>query len=220
MATLDATLKCPFNMIVTGPSQSGKTQWVGRLLTYSKDLMEKPPQLIHWHSPHEDLPSLPSHFIIKQFTSLPWEIEETEEEKLPDLVVIDDFAQETANSKSLTAYLTKFSHHCGISLILLSQNLFWAGKETRTQSLNMHYMILMRQSRDHRQIRTLARQMTQNEYEYKLFLQAYNQAIDERPFAYLLISIHPRDDKRLLLRSNIFPEDATSTTVYLLMKKV
>lgn len=220
---IDATLKCPFNMIVSGPSQSGKTEWVARLLNYSKELMEKNPRVIHWHSPHDHLPDLDSTLIVKSFKHLPWEEDgdndDDDDEIKADLIVIDDFAQETSNSKALTAFLTKFSHHRGTSLILLSQNLFWSGKETRTQSLNMHYIVLMRQTRDHRQIRTLARQMTQSNEEYNLFLQAYNQATDERHFAYLLISSHPRDDKHLLLRSNIFPEDAKTTTIYLLNKK-
>lgn len=221
--SIDASFKCPFNMIVSGPSQSGKTQWVARLLAYNKELMEKSPRIIHWHSPHEHIPSLPSNLNVKSFACLPWDMDDddygSEEEEQPDLIVIDDFAQETSNSKALTAFLTKFSHHRGISIILLSQNLFWAGKETRTQSLNMHYIVLMRQTRDHRQIRTLARQMTQNNDEYKLFIQAYHDSTDQRPFAYLIISSHPRDDKRMLLRSNIFPEDAITTTVYLFNKK-
>jgi hypothetical protein len=146
------------------------------------------------------------------------EEEEEEEEEEPgegDLVVIDDFAQEISNSRELTSYLTKNSHHHGVSIIVLTQNLFWAGKESRTQSLNMHYIVLLKQSRDHKQIRTLARQMTQDQRAYYNFLQAYNDATEKQPFSYLLLSLHPRDDKRLLLRANIFPEDATSATVYL-----
>ena len=135
-----------------------------------------------------------------------------------DVIVIDDFAEETANSKELTKFLTKNSHHKNISVIVLTQNLFWSGKETRTQSLNMHYLVLMRQMRDHKQIRTLGRQLTQTEKEYRAFLEAYNDATSSRPFSYLLISMHPRDDRQLLLRSTIFPEEAPSTSVYLVKK--
>ena len=231
LAALDARIKWPFNMLISGPTQSGKTTWIQRLLTYSTDLIEQPIGRVHWFSPHQN-PSLQllssSLPPIHHHKGLPWgrggEDEEEEEEEgetepeSGDLIVIDDFAQETANSKELTNYLTKNSHHRSISICVLTQNLFWSGSETRTQSLNMHYLVLMRQTRDHRQIRTLGRQLTQGEKEYKTFLESYNNATETQPFSYLLVSMHPRDDKRLLLRSTIFPEESTATAVYLLKK--
>ena len=233
--TIDAQIKCPFNMLVAGPTQSGKTTWVTHLLYHANDLLETPPSSVHWYSPHSTPPHIHSSLPFPLFhhgNQLPWgkvkedddEINEEDEEKkvhLPsegDVIVIDDFAQEMVNSRDLTNFLSKHSHHRNISLIVLSQNLFWAGKETRTQSLNYHYICLMRQSRDYKQIRTLGRQLTQKENEYRAFLEAYNEATNSRLFAYLLISMHPRDDKRLLLRSTIFPEEATASTVYLLKK--
>ena len=240
--SIDAQLKCPFNLLVSGPTQSGKTSWVCRLLLNSSLLLETPPQAIHWYSPHlhppdilfTETPSSSSRLHVYHHKGLPWrkkqqteeeaeeeEEEEEEEKRGPepgDIIVIDDFAQETTNSSELTAFITKNSHHRKISVCVLTQNLFWGGKETRTQSLNMHYLVLMRQTRDHRQVRTLGRQLTQTEKEFRAFLEAYNDATGKNLFSYLLISMHPRDDKRLLLRTTIFPEEAPATTVYLLKK--
>ena len=220
---LDARLKHPFNMMVCGPTQSGKTTWVGRLLTHSRHLLEQAPQRVFWHSPHDEVWTPPSSLRLEIIhrRNVPWAAEEGAAAKAGaepgwgDLVVIDDFGQEISNSRELTAHLTKYSHHRGVSVIVLLQNLFWSGKEARTQSLNMHYIVLLRQSRDHKQIRTLARQLTPDQAAYSTFVLAYNDATGKRNFSYLLVSMHPRDDRRLLLRSNIFPEDATSPTVYL-----
>ena len=234
---IDARLKCPFNMLISGPTQSGKTSWVCRLLLNSELLMERPPQSIHWYSPHlAPPPSLQkcgdgtTTTTLHHHKGLPWTRKRDDDdddeyegdgEKNPeegDVIVIDDFAQETSNSAELTAFLTRNSHHRNISICVLTQNLFWGGKETRTQSLNMHYLVLMRQTRDHRQVRTLGRQLTQTEKEYRAFLDAYNDATGRDLFSYLMISMHPRDDKRLLLRSTIFPSEHPTTTVYLLKK--
>ena len=221
---IDAQIKCPFNMLIAGPTQSGKTTWVSRLLLYSEDLLEHPPRIIHWYTPHRYPPLELEKLGNRLFphAGLPWDGDDEEEEgaepRAGDVIVIDDFAEETANSKELTRFLTKNSHHKNVSVIVLTQNLFWGGKETRTQSLNMHYLVLMRQARDHKQIRTLGRQLTQTDKEYRAFLEAYNDATCSRAFSYLLVSMHPRDDRQLLLRSTIFPEEAPSTLVYLLIK--
>ena len=224
---IDARLKCPFNMLIAGPTQSGKSTWAGKLLSHAEDLLERPPRRIHWYAPHNTGSTIPTLAKLCHHKGLPWNrddaLEEDEEEEEVavgegDVIVIDDFAQETANSKELTAFLTRSSHHQSISVLVLTQNLFWGGKETRTQSLNYHYIVLMRQTRDHNQVRTLGRQLTQSEKEYRSFLAAYNDATGTDPFSYLLVSMHPRDDKRLLLRSSIFPGESEATAVYLIKK--
>ena len=212
---MDARLKTPFNMIVAAPSQAGKTAWVERMILYQDSLLQDPAAAIVWYSPHEFESPLPN---VDVRNCLPWEDEN--DAVMADgahrMIVIDDFAQETCRSKELTTLLTKYSHHRNTSVVQITQNLFWAGPEQRTRSLNMHYFVLLRQSRDYRQIATLARQITQNKKQKDTFIAAYNDATREAPYSYLLVSVHPRDPPELLLRSNIFPEEATSATVYLL----
>lgn len=267
--TMDISLKWPFNMLVCGPTQSGKTMWVVKLLAYRSEIFEAAPKRVLWYSPHDKAPEEAMGVIptLIHHQGLPWvkqdttaaaaasgksasklksvgelsssdddddDDDEDDDGKKPssstppppeteegDLVIIDDFAEEIANSRELTAYLTRHSHHRSISILLISQNCFWSGREARTQSLNMHYIVLMRQKRDQKQIRTLARQIASGESTYRTFMKAYNDATSQRPFAYLLVSVHPRDDEALLLRTNIFPDESEggATTVYMTEKK-
>ena len=43
---------------------------------------------------------------------------------------------------------TRGSHHMGVSVLYRTQNLFPPGKLSRTISLNSHYMLIFRNSRD------------------------------------------------------------------------
>ncbi len=226
---MDISIKCPFIMEVTAPSQSGKSEWVGKLIKYQETILEDPVKTVFWHSPHGHLPSSLDNVTsprIIAIKGLPWDtrLDQLEEEEEDDgghiLVVLDDFSYEVKDSGNLTKLYTKGSHHSNISLIQIMQNLFWTGDGSRTRSLNVHYMALMRQQRDQQQIRRLGRQITQNNTEFNLFLESYNHATNQYPYAYLLISFHPRDDKDLLLRTNIFPSDPEpQNMVYSLTKQ-
>lgn len=231
---MDARIKTPFIMQVAAPSQSGKTHFVCRLLEYREDLFENSFEQIKWFTPHENIP-MSNTKGIKVINALPWETEtalasdeekgDTEEEKENEeskgsekLYIIDDFALELLNSKELTNFFIKNSHHENTSLILITQALFFPGAMSRVRSINTHYIALMRQTRDQRQIRTLARQITIGNAQFQGFMEAYNAATDGRMFSYLLVSLHPRDNPQLMLRSHIFPEEASSPYVYLLPK--
>ena len=45
---MDPRLKHPFTCIVAGPSQSGKTVFLRRLLTQAQELINEPPEVILW----------------------------------------------------------------------------------------------------------------------------------------------------------------------------
>ena len=68
--------------------------------------------------------------------------------------VLDNFGDEAKNNRYLSELYTRGSHHRGITLIQVMQNLFLP----RTRSLNVHYFVLLRQIRDH-QIKILAGQI-------------------------------------------------------------
>src|SRR5258706_1291764 len=59
--------------------------------------------------------------------------------------------------------ISKISHHRNVSVLYLTQNLFFKSKHSRTMSLNSHYIIVFKNPRDVTQIKTLAAQMRSEE---------------------------------------------------------
>ena len=66
---------------------------------------------------------------------------------------------ETRSDKKVTNLFTKGSHHRNLSVILSQQNLFYNGKESQTISLNAHYIVLFKNTRDNTIVTSLAKQM-------------------------------------------------------------
>ena len=129
-------LKHPFTCIVAGPSGSGKTVFTTRLIENSKTLIEPAPDRILWCYGiyqtffndlknvefHEGLPNL-DNFDGKQRT----------------LLILDDLMHETDDRVS--QIFTRVSHHKNVSVLYLTQNLFYGSKQNRTMNLNSHYLV-------------------------------------------------------------------------------
>ena len=84
------------------------------------------------------------------------------------LVIVDDLMPQCCQNQSMSDMFTKGSHHKGVSVMYLTQNLFPPGKQSRTITLNSHYMIVFKNPRDSLGISTLARQMYPNNTKYLL----------------------------------------------------
>ena len=84
----------------------------------------------------------------------------------------------------------------------LTQNLFPPGKQSRTISLNSHYMIVFKNPRDSLGISTLARQMYPNNTKY--LLESFQDAT-KKPYGYLLLDLHQLTTENMRLRTNILP---------------
>ena len=67
----------------------------------------------------------------------------------------------TSTDDRVVDIFTKISHHRNLSVVYLTQNLFYKNKQTRTLSLNSHYIVLFKNARDATEVANLARQMYQ-----------------------------------------------------------
>ena len=190
-------LKHPFTCIVAGPSGSGKTVFTTRLIENARDMIEPAPDRVLWCYGvfqsffnetknvefHEGLPNL-----------------DVFDGKQRVLLILDDLMHETDDRVS--QIFTRVSHHKNLSVLYLTQNLFYGSKQNRTISLNSHYVVLFKNARDATQISHLAGQMYPG--KSKFMIEAYRDATSN-PFSYLLVDLKPDTEDRLRLRSNIFP---------------
>lgn len=202
--------KHPFTFIVTGPTQSGKTQFTKELLKRSVDYISPPPTHIYWCSGQDDsiqkkhiqseikncnpFPALEFHH------GMPTDIEF--DPKNINLLVLDDLMRAATKSDEINDIFTKKSHHQNLSVILLLQNLFTKNKHTRELSINTKYLTVFKNPRDKSQIRHLSTQVSG--YNSSFVQKAFNHAT-ERPHGYLLFDFDQStpDDHRLI--TGIFP---------------
>jgi len=189
--------KHPFTCIIAGPSGSGKTVFTTNLIQNVARMIEPAPEHIIW-----------CYGVYQKFFS---EVKNVEfHEGLPDLnifdgkkrtlLILDDLMHETDDRVS--QIFTRISHHKNLSVLYLTQNLFYGSKQNRTISLNAHYLVLFKNARDATQISHLAGQMYPG--KSKFMTESYRDAT-AKPFSYLLIDLKPDTEDRLRLRSNIFP---------------
>ena len=196
----------PFNCMVSGPTQSGKTEFVKKFIKHVDKMMFPVPKEIiwcygAWQKGYETLNSS-----IKLQEGIPkWE-EWTDDKQR--LVVLDDLMTEI--DASITRLFTKGSHHRNMSIIFIVQNLFNKNPEQRTISLNSHYLVLFKNPRDATQITHLGKQMYPG--KGSLVQDSYKDATS-KPHGYLLIDFRQDTPDHLRLRSDIFPPKFE--TVYL-----
>lgn len=200
-------LQSPFTMVCSGATSSGKTYFVRRILENSHRMMSTEPNSILYcygsFQPTYDL-------MEREFNNISFM------EGLPtksdidnlaknghSLIVLDDLMNEVNNSPEMQRLFTQYSHHQNISVIFVSQNIYFGGKYGKTINLNCHYLVLFRNP-NLSQIRILGQQLLPG--KAKLLTQAYRDATAKR-YGYLFIDLHPNNDRDLMLRTNIFPEE-------------
>ena len=155
-------LQHPATFCIAAPSNSGKTWWVIKLLKNRKDVFVNAPDRILWcygqYQPIYDELSRDIHDI-KFHEGLPTEWTDLIDPRVRNLIILDDLMSECGSDPEVTKLFTKGSHHQNLSVIYIVQNLFHQSKESRTISLNCHYIVLFKNPRDRSQIMHLAKQM-------------------------------------------------------------
>src|SRR5579863_7200954 len=135
-----ALIRHPANVIVSGPSQSGKSWWIKKLLTTPNLIVPKPKRILYYYSQWQPLfNTMPGVEFIK---GIPRELPDGTQ---PVLIILDDLLDLCAGNKDITNLFVRGTHHLNLTVILVCQNLFEKG--LRTISLNTHYFIIMRSPR-------------------------------------------------------------------------
>ena len=196
---MDLRLHCDRTLIVAGPSQSGKTSFVLKLLDHRNEIFRCVTNRVLWCYGIYDA-QLNALLQSKGFI-LHSKIVDVNDIQPFDIVVLDDLIHESKNSHNVTSMFTRAAHHKPCFIIFIMQNLFPPGKESRTRSLNTHYYAILKNPRDKSQIEFLARQILPR--QPKALVDIFEEAT-ERPHSYLFLDLTQECPKEYRFRSNLF----------------
>ena len=199
---MDVRLKHPFTSVVAGPTKSGKTRFVFRLIENADTLINPPPErIVYCYGEFQP--------IFAKFPAVEFH------EGLPDvnqfdgrkrvLLILDDLMNEA--NQNICNLFTKLSHHRNVSVVFVTQNLFHKNPFVRTMNLNTHYIVMFKNPRDAGQVANLARQMYPG--KSKFVVEAYKDATKD-PYGYLLFDMDSTTDENYRIRTKIFPDDDRS----------
>ena len=168
----------PFSMLVAGPRGAGKSKFVKQSL--KRFIMTNPPERIVWfygrHQPDLFCSLAQEITCIEFYEGLPTNIEVMFDRSKRNICIIDDLMQ-SASGNQLVENLFTNGRHLNLSVVFVSQNLFYLGKNCRTIFLNSIYIVVFNNPTDQSQIRHLACQMFPSKPK---FLQAaYEDAMKD-----------------------------------------
>ena len=208
-------LQHPFSILLSAPSQSGKSHWTLKLIEKCREKVTPPIDKIIYVNPTK---SQDLHDRLVKHSPVPIRLTDNIEtvkgdSNLNTLVVIDDFMDDDATEREVERIFIKRVHHENLSVAYLVQNLFNAGKKHRTISLNANYIWLGTNRRAADQIRTLATQIFPT--KTKFFLEAYHDAVTRKPYGYLFLDLKVATPEDYRVKTDVLME----TPIYYLDKK-
>ena len=201
----------PSTIIISGPTGSGKTQFVSSFLR-NKLLEPFPSRILYLYSDWQQefdnlLEAVPEITFQRGF---PDKLMDSFSPHSTNLLILDDQMSKVGDTKELADLFTKGSHHRNLTIIYIVQNLFDKGKSMRTASLNAQYLILFKSPRDTTIIQHLGNQMFPK--NTKFLVEAFDDAT-QVPYGYLLIDLRQETPENMRIRSNIFPNEQEAVYV-------
>ena len=211
----DPRLVWPYSLLLCGPTRCGKTTWIIELLKDHKELCSHTPKKLIWIYGVEQ-PDLfetirkiwfprQCEFISGFPEDLLTCLEQTSDRG--SLCIFDDVMNEVSSNSIVSKLFTHVRSHLGCSLVLMLQNIFPNGTQSRTISINAQYQVLFRNPRDSLQISVFARQLFP--HNSRDFLEIYKRAT-ERPYGYLFCCFTQSCPDEIRYRTNVLPNEYPS----------
>lgn len=193
-------------MMVSGPTGSGKTWWVNRLL--SNDMFNQPvTSVLYCYGVYQEYYRSMTIPNVNFYEGLPTvDVIKSMHDGNFHVIVLDDLMEYIIKSIDTQNLFTKYCHHYNITAIFITQNVFAQGPCARSISLNTHVIILFANKRDEQQAHILGKQISPT--NIKLFREAYADATTPS-YGYLVIDCNPRSPPEFKFRTNIFPGEHT-----------
>jgi GTPase SAR1 family protein len=194
-------------MGVFGPSGAGKSTFIQKILKNRYDMfIDNPTHILYCYGVYtpmyadivRSIPAVQLHNGLPTLRDI-----ETFADKTHKIIILDDLMDEISRNPWVDKLFTMYAHHWNLTVIFISQNLFT--KRTRNITLNLKYIILFRSARDQLQISALGRQLGKG----RELVAAYNDAVLNEEFNYLLIDLTPACPPGYRWRTHIFADEST-----------
>ena len=122
-------LQHPFSMLVAGPSNSGKSTLLKKIL--ENNMIVPAPNFIVWYYKiwqplYQEMQHTIPNIFFKE--GLPSAEQVREHEDRPRLFVLDDLMSTATDSAEVCSMFTEGSHHYNYSVVCVTQNLFYKVK--------------------------------------------------------------------------------------------
>lgn len=203
-------LYAPTTVAIYGPTQSGKTHFVINLMKYANSMFSERVEEIYYcyeayQASYNEIKHVEGVDKVVMYHGMPSvnQCKKWAYMKSHIIVVFDDLMTELSKDREMIKFVTVYSHHMKITMVVLLHNIFPPG--LRTMSLNTHYVVLFKNKRDTLQVELFARRMMKHRVKY--FSACYEKAVSHR-YGYLFVDMHPHSDDSYQLRTRIFPPEA------------
>ena len=211
----DPRLVWPYSLLLCGPAGCGKTTWIVKLLRSHGELCTQTPKKLIWiygveqPDPFQKIKEIWAPRQCEFIEGFPEDLM-SRLEKSNDrgsLCIFDDLMNEVSSNATISKLFTRGRSHLGCSLVLMLQNIFPEGTQSRTISINAQYQVPFRNPRDSLQISILAKQLCP--LYSKSFLEIYKRA-SHRAYGDLLCCFTQSCPDEIRYRTNVLPNEYPS----------
>lgn len=209
--------KTPFGMLVCGPSQSGKSEFLFNLVKFREDLFTNQFERIIYCQANSFSAKNQSFFerLKSEFSTI--ELCQglpsisglnLDLNNSPSLLLIDDLMTSVLWSQAMVELLANEVHNYNISVVIVLQNYFASGKFGKTLIRNCQYRVFFYTRVQQLELRTISSQISDNPNFFAANFEFLYKTFPNSPSHYLLIDGHFRTQSAdLWCRSNIFPKE-------------
>ena len=122
---------------------------------------------------------------------------------------LDDLMDEGSHDKRVLDLFTKHSHHQGVTVLYLCQDMFPVGRYAKSISRNAHYIVAFKNPRDQLGVRNVMLQSFPT--TWKDTLETFHQATT-RPYGYLMLDLHPASSDQQRVLSHLLKDEGWTRT--------
>lgn len=198
----DLRFACPFNLLVAGSSQTGKTEWVRRLLEKAEELYSlKPGPFIFYYREWQPIFDLMPNVEFRQGMPTMEDLKEVSRQNAT--IVIDDLMHKATAETAELFTVGSSRHH--VNIIFIVQNLFEKNPCFRTISLNCKYICIRKNPRDTSSISYFARQVVPSNPSF--LTAVYKEVTGKKPYSYIFFDASQNTPEHLRIRTNVLFEN-------------